>query len=50
MTSDRQEIRISGNGLIQRHQYDPKMNDTRWRPTIWYACERNEKREDGGDD
>lgn len=44
MTSDRQEIRISGNGQIQRYPYDPKMNDTSWKPTIWYACERKEKR------
>lgn len=50
MTSDRQEIRISGNGLIQRHQYDPKMNDTRWRPTIWCACERKENQKEASDD
>ena len=37
------EIRISGNSQIQRCLYDPKMNDTSWRPTIWYRYERREK-------
>lgn len=40
--TDNREIRISGNGQIQRCPYDPKMNDVSWRPTIWYRRERRE--------
>lgn len=41
--TDNREIRISGNGQIQRCPYNPKMNDTSWKPTIWYRYERGEK-------
>lgn len=38
--TDNREIRINGNGKIQRFPYDPRMNCASWKPTIWYRHER----------
>ena len=45
MTSatESRETRATGNGEIQRCPYDPKMNDTSWKPTIWYRHEPGKK-------
>ena len=38
MTSQQpKEIKVSGNGEIQHHPYNPKMNSGAWEPVIWYT-------------
>lgn len=41
--TNNREIRISGNGKIQRFLYDSKMNCASWKPTIWYRHERKKE-------
>ena len=42
-TAKRNEVKVSGNGNVQHHPYNPKMNDAAWKPMFWYKHERKEE-------